>query len=107
MSNKRQMREQVQRGAALLDIVCPGWEQIIQVDKLDLSSQSFCILGQLFDGDFREGVRRLFDFSWFGSVPITNEEYQLVAHHGFVTSIDYYQLELAWKELLQQKKEKQ
>ena len=100
----QKMREQVQCGEALLSEKRPGWESCIQVDRLDMSSGRACILGQLFDGDFGKGVHALFGFDWSGGLPVTDEEYHLVADHGFVTSIDYYQLELIWKEVLQQKK---
>ncbi len=100
----QQMIEHVQRGIALLDKKHPDWEHGIQIDELDMSSGYSCILGQLFNGGFTEGVNCLFGFSWSGSVPVTNEEYRIVADHGFVTSVDYHQLEIIWKGLFQQKK---
>jgi len=37
----------VERGAALLDELIPGWEDRIDVDTLDLASPYNCVLGQL------------------------------------------------------------
>lgn len=42
-------REEVQRGAALLDEVAPGWDKAINLEQLDLSSGSSCMLGQVFN----------------------------------------------------------
>jgi hypothetical protein len=100
----QKMIEHVQRGIARLSEKYPDWEYGIQLDKLDMSSVCSCILGQLFPGGFTEGVNGLFGFSWSGSHPVTDEEYCIVASHGFVTSVDYHQLERVWKEVLQQKK---
>jgi len=100
------MREQVLCGIALLDEKRPGWQHGIRIDDLDLSSGCSCILGQLFDGSFAEGVQDLFGFSWFGSLPVTDQEYHLVADHGFVTSHDYQQLEMTWKDLLLERRER-
>jgi len=38
----------VERGAALLDERLPGWEDRIDLDKLDLSSTCNCVVGQLY-----------------------------------------------------------
>lgn len=46
-------------GAKLLDLLKPGWHKLIKIDKLQLSSCSTCVLGQLF-GDYSAGAERLF-----------------------------------------------
>jgi hypothetical protein len=38
----------VGRGAALLDRECPGWENEIDLTRLDLSSVYDCVLGQIY-----------------------------------------------------------
>jgi len=43
--------ERVARGAALLDEKVPGWAGRISLGELDLSSCTFCVLGQLFAVD--------------------------------------------------------
>ena len=53
------IKDSVQRGMALLDAKLPGWEEGIDLDKLDLWDCELCVLGQLF-GDFVDGVLRLF-----------------------------------------------
>lgn len=42
------MTPEVERGAALLDEVRPGWFREIDVKKLDLSQATNCVLGQLY-----------------------------------------------------------
>ena len=49
----------VQKGAALLDTMKPGWYERINIDKLDIKCQKNCILGQVY-GDFRTGCIELF-----------------------------------------------
>lgn len=41
--------ENVASGMDLLDEEYPGWEELIDLDTLDLSSDCGCILGQLYD----------------------------------------------------------
>lgn len=50
--------KQVNKGAALLDKFHPGWYREINVSKLEMSSCTSCVLGQLFK-DFWDGVERL------------------------------------------------
>lgn len=42
------MRERVERGAAWMDTVRPGWETEIAVERLAFWSMTNCILGQTF-----------------------------------------------------------
>lgn len=51
-------RERVQRGAAFLDRVDPGWYRKIQPSSLKLYNNDMCILGQVF-GAFGDGMGRL------------------------------------------------
>lgn len=41
------MTTRIERGATLLDEREPGWEQRIDLDRLDMSSTCDCVLGQL------------------------------------------------------------
>lgn len=43
---RRYLRERVQRGVALLDRKVPGWDETIRVEKLDLGSTTYCVVGQ-------------------------------------------------------------
>lgn len=43
----RAARKAVRRGAKLLDQRLPGWESVLQLDKLELSSCELCVCGQL------------------------------------------------------------
>ena len=51
----------VERGAELLDREKPGWERKIDVETLDLSSCSECILGQAFRVNQHPAYRRALD----------------------------------------------
>lgn len=44
---ERQLSENVSRGAAWLDSICPDWWASINLQELTLSDASYCILGQL------------------------------------------------------------
>lgn len=46
--------------ASLLDRAAPNWFRRVNLDTLDLSSRTMCVLGQLF-GDYSEG-RRLISY---------------------------------------------
>lgn len=43
----RSARAEVNRGARLLDRRCPGWEEQIALDMLDIGSCEVCVCGQL------------------------------------------------------------
>lgn len=51
------VRERVQRGAAYLDEVDPGWHRRVDVETLELGDGQQCVLGQL-HGEFRLGLGR-------------------------------------------------
>lgn len=50
----------VAKGANFLDIVKPDWRDEIIVDEIEISSLEWCILGQLYDGDYCAGLDDLF-----------------------------------------------
>jgi len=56
----------IERGMALLDASAPGWEWRVDLDDLDLSSCTLCVVGQLYAGDYSGGLRALGeeDGSW-------------------------------------------
>jgi hypothetical protein len=43
--------ERVARGVALLDVMQPGWDQLIDLEALDLGSCTACIIGQVYAVD--------------------------------------------------------
>lgn len=53
------MTPEVQRGAALLDEVRPGWEKEIDVDTLDAQDGSLCPLAQVFGAPYFIGMKWL------------------------------------------------
>lgn len=46
---RKREREVVAKGAALLDEQMPGWASQIDLNRLQLSDSTHCVLGQLFD----------------------------------------------------------
>lgn len=47
----------VERGADVLDHWHPGWDEKIDVDKLDITDVNACVLGQLFYEEARKDKR--------------------------------------------------
>jgi hypothetical protein len=47
--------ENAERGASLLDRLCPGWDGLIDLDELDVDDPGRCVLGQLYGG-YDEGL---------------------------------------------------
>jgi hypothetical protein len=43
------LARRVNRGAALLDTIKPGWQNDVELLELDMSSACSCVLGQLFE----------------------------------------------------------
>jgi hypothetical protein len=48
----------IERGAALLDEHAPVWPTKINLDTLNLSDCTYCVLGQVY-GDYEDGLRAL------------------------------------------------
>ena len=105
-----EMVTQVQRGMQVLDSHRPGWQDAVDLDDLDIGSGMYCILGQVYRDEYSSGfvgaAYHLFGVVWVRNVP--DEEYRLLADHGFAVSLDYCQqfgeaasqLEMVWKVLL-------
>lgn len=54
---EEQVQERVERGAAYLDEVDPGWHRRVTAETLALEDGEHCVLGQL-HGEFRVGLGR-------------------------------------------------
>ncbi len=99
------MQERVQRGAAYLDEVDPGWHRRVNADTLELEDGHHCVLGQL-HGEFRLGLGRSHLIS-LSSAP--RASLSPVAHGfkcvGNVSEAwqarDYELLTAAWREAVQ------
>lgn len=96
-----EMRACVERGMALLDKKLPGWHGTICKEDLDMSESTSCILGQLYE-TFEQGVMEVFGFHWLDDLG-----FDTIVAHGFVTGIDYVELEDIWKALLAQREQMQ
>ena len=51
----------IEEAAIMLDRVKPGWENKIDVERLNMGEYDRCILGQLYDGHYNEGIKELFN----------------------------------------------
>ncbi|HEY6019690.1 MAG TPA: hypothetical protein VIY48_07260 [Candidatus Paceibacterota bacterium] len=82
------LRERVAKGVELLDAHDPGWRHEVDVEKLDILDEEYCILGQVF-GDYFEGKGHLgiafepgsiygFDTYHFSFEPSSDGEYVMV-----------------------------
>jgi len=100
-------RTRVERGAAYLDEIDPGWHRRVDPDTLELSSGSSCILGQL-HGDFRMGLSRsqLIDLSSAPRASLSPVSYGFQCVSGVDDAAqdrDYAYLNQAWQEAVQQR----
>lgn len=76
--NPPKVRRQIRKGIAWLDERVPNWELRVVPAKIDLLSDTDCILGQVF-GDYRvSGTFGLStrQFLMYGFVPIRTKLYQ-------------------------------
>lgn len=68
----------VARGAALLDQHVPGWWKKISLEQFAFVDSCNCILGQLFDARYDQGLKAL-----FSSYRLSDHEFPLDVEHGF------------------------
>ena len=96
----------VERGAELLDKVQPGWEDKIDLDELDLSSCSACILGQLYM-DAHPRTRNPVEAYDRKRAELGIDPWA-ASRYGFTTwGIGTYEnLTAAWRRLIQQRKQR-
>lgn len=97
---KQVARERAERGAARLNEHEVHWRGLINLSRLDMSSTSECVLGQVFD-DYNEGLEAL-------QLPFDGEAYDDVSF-GFDTDghvqgdpnePTYMELHEAWEAII-------
>jgi len=49
------MQDRIRRGVALLDREVPDWHERVSIDRLNVISDNYCVLGQLF-GSYQVGL---------------------------------------------------
>lgn len=54
----KELETRVERGATALDAVAPNWWKVVNLEFLEMSRCTECVLGQVF-GHFGEGMTRL------------------------------------------------
>lgn len=52
-------KRKINRGMKLLDKMRPGWDERIDLTRLDLNKPCDCVVGQEFGGDYRDGLAHL------------------------------------------------
>lgn len=95
----------VARGAALLDNTLAGWDERIDLDKLDLASPCNCILGQEFAGyadDFNDDGWTPYDAAM---IELPMDGYDDAYHYGFdklygETTAAFRDLTAEWKRVI-------
>lgn len=103
------------KGAALLDeFHGADWDEMLDLDALDVSDCMFCVLGQLF-GDYNDGLDRL--------LQVVDDRNKLDAEYGFSMTQEefntlsagmeslkseevYAPLTQAWREVLTERRNK-
>lgn len=89
------IEDRVARGAALLDQMQPGWENDVDLSRLDIGLCNTCIVGQLF-GNYNDVVVDAFDRRYRGiSVQHNLGLYSQLPEER--TERDYLQLTGAWR----------
>lgn len=86
-------RENVGSGAALLDQKRPGWYREIDLDQLEMGSDTKCVLGQLYG----EYIKGRYTLTLLGKTFV----------YGFNTTLeDYKSLQLMWEEEIRSRLQK-
>lgn len=95
----------VDLGVELLDGFLPTWRDNIDTERLNLGSDRYCVLGQLF-GSYADGVRRL------GLAQMGRESFDrgFLAAAGdseaYGLAFEYKELTAAWKKILKEHRSK-
>ena len=103
-----QAQARVERGAAYLDEIDPGWYRRIDPDTLELSSGRACVLGQL-HGEFRRGLSRthLLDLSSAPRANLSPVAYGFRCVQGVPNDVqdqDYALLNQAWHTAIRERR---
>lgn len=79
----------VAAGIALLDARRPGWEQQIDLGRLNIGSPKLCVLGQLY-GLYSDGVCRVYGHRlqrWSRPYAWAKAAFEWAIEHGFVCDV--------------------
>lgn len=101
-------RKRVERGAAYLDDVDPGWHDRVDPSTLELADGSACVLGQL-HGDFRLGLGRshLINLSSAPRGSLSPVAYGFKGASDVPEDVqdrDYRMLNRAWREAIRERR---
>lgn len=96
----------VEAGAAVMDSRVPGWADQIDLDRLDLSSNYRCVLGQTY-GSYTTGALKVFGV-FNGSRAEVSREHGFDAHRALSQAeIDreFAALTEAWRKEIQERRD--
>lgn len=95
--------ERVERGAAFLDEKRPGWWREIDLSLLDIRSACNCVIGQLHNGRYVDGVAAL-------GIEREAPDYGMELWRTDFAPVDAHWILMdltdAWSELIQQRRRK-
>ena len=87
--------ERIRQGVEFLDQDSPGWEEVISLVGLHLSSCYNCILGQVY-GYYAEGVRRL--------DALELDPVECGFDCGITEDTSYRELQQVWKDYIRERR---
>jgi hypothetical protein len=96
------IKERVAYGVRFLDSVEPGWEDKVDLVKLNMAAGDRCVLGQVF-GDYYDAA-----IKWFGSVDApTARDYGFIARsHSMLREItEFHYLRDEWRRVIQERQD--
>lgn len=96
------VEERIERGAALLDEIRPGWRSQVNPDGLRMRSAEFCVLGQLY-GNFYDAADDIFDGRYLSGAIEHGLHARMESDPGspeFWNEREWAELEVLWKQEL-------
>lgn len=97
--SKLSYKTRVANGAKVLDEICPDWFEKVDVETLDITSGSNCILGQVFD-DWMIGSEKIAEHYGWDYFPArfwqSAHGFQSTAQEAGCWSDDDYNKSMAW-----------
>lgn len=99
----------VEAGAAWLDRVKPGWPQLIDLQRLDMSMPTSCVLGQVFEEEALHDDYTPSGYTWaldehddeFAGDPELDSVWQNAYGFEAMADAQYPELQAAWRQLIE------
>lgn len=99
MNEQLSAEDVTRRGAEVLDARVPGWAERLDLSRLDLLSLQYCVLGQLFRGDYHYGLSQVSPYDGY-----SDEASVWAGQRGFnARNANNNELVLAWSERVRER----